>query len=115
MDFSMKKVMWNNDSDILLQLWDLGGQDRFANLSRAYYRDAVGAVVVFDCTSEASLRRSQEWKTDVDAKVTWNGKKIPAILFANKIDLGAGDFMQDRGVMEQYCKDYGFVGWYEEL
>uniref|UniRef100_A0A7S4HNL6 Ras-related protein Rab n=1 Tax=Vannella robusta TaxID=1487602 RepID=A0A7S4HNL6_9EUKA len=112
-DFFMKKIIWNEDADILLQLWDLGGQDRFTNLSRAYYQQAVGAIVVFDCTSEASLLHSKEWKADIDAKVTWNGKKIPTVLFANKIDLGAGSFMKDREIIEECCRECGFIGWFE--
>lgn len=110
-DFFMRKIIWDSTTDILLQLWDLGGQDRFTNLSRTYYQQAVGAIVVFDCTSEASLKKSKEWKADVDEKVTWNGKKIPAVLFANKIDLGAGDFIKNRDVLDQCCIDCGFVGW----
>ena len=32
--------------DLKLQLWDLAGQDRFASLTRAYYRNAHAAIIV---------------------------------------------------------------------
>ena len=111
LDFVVKKVIWDDNSDILLQLWDLGGQDRFTSLTRAYYQTAVGAIVVFDCTEEASMNHSKGWKADIDTKVMWNGQKIPTVLFANKIDLGAGDFMEDRSVLDDMCKEHGFIGW----
>lgn len=47
-DFQLKMLKFNDEMDIRLQLWDIAGQERFSSMTRAYYKGAVGAVVVFD-------------------------------------------------------------------
>ena len=50
-DFQLKILKFNQDLDVRLQLWDIAGQERFSSMTRAYYKGAVGAVVVFDNVS----------------------------------------------------------------
>ena len=50
-DFQLKILKFNDDLEIRLQLWDIAGQERFSSMTRAYYKGAVGAVVVFDQVS----------------------------------------------------------------
>jgi GTPase SAR1 family protein len=40
---------------IRAQVWDTAGQERFAKVTRAYYRDAVGAAIIFDVTNRQSF------------------------------------------------------------
>jgi Ras-related protein Rab-32 len=69
-----------------LQLWDIAGQERFGNMTRVYYKEAVGAFVVFDVTRLSTFEAVQMWKSDLDNKVLLpNGKPIPAVLLANKV------------------------------
>ena len=47
-----------------VQVWDTAGQERYRAVTTAYYRDAVGAVVVYDITKEEtfnSVVRSVEY------------------------------------------------------
>ena len=38
-----------------VQVWDTAGQERYRAVTTAYYRDAVGAVVVYDITKEETF------------------------------------------------------------
>lgn len=62
------------------------GQERFGNMTRVYYKEAVGAFIVFDVTRSATFDAVVKWKQDLDSKVQLpNGSPIPCILLANKV------------------------------
>mmetsp|Transcript_11723 Transcript_11723/g.33401 ORF Transcript_11723/g.33401 Transcript_11723/m.33401 type:complete len:215 (-) Transcript_11723:68-712(-) len=44
-----------------LQIWDTAGQERFRSITRSYYRQAHGIVVVYDMTKRSSFEAVQEW------------------------------------------------------
>ncbi|CAK5124969.1 unnamed protein product [Meloidogyne enterolobii] len=50
-DFATKLIQYE-DTLIRLQFWDISGQERFANMTRVYYRDSHGAFIVYDCSSK---------------------------------------------------------------
>ena len=55
-------------------------------MTRVYYRDAVGCLVVYDLTRPSTFDAVARWKTDVDSKVELpNGNRIPCLLLANKV------------------------------
>ena len=66
-DFALKVINWDPSTVVRLQLWDIAGQERFGNMTRVYYREAVGAFVVFDVTRVATFEAVQKWKNDIDS------------------------------------------------
>lgn len=38
------------DKNIKLQIWDTAGQENFRSITRSYYRNAIGALLVYDIT-----------------------------------------------------------------
>jgi Ras-related protein Rab-32 len=62
------------------------GQERFGNMTRVYYKEAVGAFIVFDVTRTATFEAVLKWKADLDSKVQLpDGSPIPCVLLANKV------------------------------
>mmetsp|Transcript_32114 Transcript_32114/g.54877 ORF Transcript_32114/g.54877 Transcript_32114/m.54877 type:complete len:218 (+) Transcript_32114:71-724(+) len=114
-DFALKVINWDENSVVRLQLWDIAGQERFGNMTRVYYKEAVGAFVVFDVTRVSTFEAVQKWKSDIDAKVFLSDNRpIPVVLLANKCDLaGKEGICQDRRQMDKFCEDNGFIGWFE--
>eukprot|EP01103_Thecamoeba_quadrilineata_P009809 TRINITY_DN1991_c0_g1_i2.p1 TRINITY_DN1991_c0_g1~~TRINITY_DN1991_c0_g1_i2.p1 ORF type:complete len:179 (-),score=36.32 TRINITY_DN1991_c0_g1_i2:118-654(-) len=114
-DFALKVINWDNNTVIRLQLWDIAGQERFGNMTRVYYKEAVAAFVVFDVTRSSTFDAVQKWKNDIDCKVTLppDDRTIPVVLLANKVDLQKEAFQKTPAQMEKYCEENGFVGWFE--
>jgi len=114
-DFALKVINWSPNTIVRLQLWDIAGQERFGNMTRVYYKEAVGAIVVFDVTRAATFDAVQKWKNDIDCKVTLppDDRPIPVVLLGNKIDLAKESFQKTPSQMEKYCEENGFSGWFE--
>lgn len=95
-------------------LADHEGQERFGNMTRVYYREAMGAFIVFDVTRPTTFEAVTKWKEDLDSKLTLaNGKGITTVLLANKCDQSK-DIVVNNGLkMDQFCQENGFVGWFE--
>ncbi|XP_034937458.1 ras-related protein Rab-32 isoform X1 [Chelonus insularis] len=113
-DFALKVLNWDPNTIIRLQLWDIAGQERFGNMTRVYYKEAVGAFIVFDVTRSATLDAVVKWKQDLDSKVQLpDGSPIPCVLLANKCDQQKEGLVNSPGKMDDYCKEKNFAGWFE--
>uniref|UniRef100_A0A3P8WTI2 Ras-related protein Rab n=2 Tax=Cynoglossus semilaevis TaxID=244447 RepID=A0A3P8WTI2_CYNSE len=113
-DFALKVLNWEHGSVLRLQLWDIAGQERYGNMTRVYYREAVGALVVFDMTRLSTFQAVLKWKGDLDSKVTLkNGKSVPAVLLANKCDQSRNGLCPKLPKLENFSRQYGFVDWFE--
>merc|ERR1719420_1766205 len=67
-DFALKVINWDANTVVRLQPWDIAGQERFGNMTRVYYKEAVGAFLVFDVTRADSFSAVEKWKIDLDSK-----------------------------------------------
>uniref|UniRef100_A0A3Q3XAC5 Ras-related protein Rab n=1 Tax=Mola mola TaxID=94237 RepID=A0A3Q3XAC5_MOLML len=113
-DFALKVLNWDHKTVVRLQLWDIAGQERYGNMTRVYYREAVGALVVFDMTRLSTFQAILKWKGDLDSKVALsNGRSVPAVLLANKCDQWQLGLCPKLPKLESFSREYGFVGWYE--
>ncbi|TMS02233.1 Ras-related protein Rab-38 [Larimichthys crocea] len=83
-------------------------------MTRVYYREAVGALVVFDMTRLSTFQAVLKWKGDLDSKVALsNGRAVPAVLLANKCDQRRHGLCPKLPKLENFSREYGFVGWFE--
>ena len=54
-DFHVKLLTLPDGTNVKLQLWDTGGQERFTSIRSIYYRGSSGFVILFDVTNRASF------------------------------------------------------------
>ncbi|KAF0770476.1 ras-related protein Rab-7L1-like [Aphis craccivora] len=111
-DFALKIIKVSETETIKLQLWDIAGQERFTWMTRVYYKDAHGCVIMFDLSNKNSFLNTLKWKKDVDAKCTQlDGAPIPCMLLGNKCDLPQRQI--DQLDIEAFYKENNFIGWTE--
>ncbi|KAK6135016.1 hypothetical protein DH2020_031243 [Rehmannia glutinosa] len=66
------------------QIWDTAGQERYRAVTSAYYRGAVGAMLVYDITKRQTFDHIPRWLEELRAHAD---KNIVIILIGNKSDL----------------------------
>ncbi len=93
-DFHVKTIELN-DKRIKLQLWDVGGEERFRFLLPTYCLGANAAFLLYDITRPSTLDNISEWITIVKQK----GGPIPIMLVGSKLDLEKSQ--------RQVQRDYG--------
>ncbi|MFX0156185.1 MAG: Rab family GTPase [Candidatus Hodarchaeota archaeon] len=81
-DFHVKTIELN-EKRIKLQLWDVGGEERFRFLLPTYCLGANAAFLLYDITRPSTLDNISEWITIVRQK----GGPIPVMLVGSKVDL----------------------------
>ncbi|KAF5908141.1 ras-related protein Rab-3D-like isoform X2, partial [Clarias magur] len=82
-DFKVKTVFRNNKR-IKLQIWDTAGQERYRTITTAYYRGAMGFLLMYDITNQDSYSAVQDWATQIKT-YSWDNAQV--ILVGNKSDL----------------------------
>ena len=67
-----------------IQIWDTAGQENFRSITRAYYKNSVCALVVYDISSRDSFNNVMSWIEDCKNQ---SPKTIFIVLVGNKSDL----------------------------
>jgi small GTP-binding protein len=73
-----------NDTRMRLKIWDTAGQERFRSVTPAYYRRALGVLVIFDLTNRKSFENVEDWLRSLQAQ---GDPTVQKILVGNKVDL----------------------------
>jgi small GTP-binding protein len=94
-DFFLKQVDFNNDIKCALQLWDLGGQERFRFLMENYVMGARGAMLLIDLTRMAKINSILQWVNIV----RMHDINLPLLLVGTKIDLEEAIVVDDENIL----------------
>nr|ABD65430.1 Rab3 [Suberites domuncula] len=82
-DFKVKSL-FRQDKRIKLQIWDTAGQERYRTITTAYYRGAMGFILMFDLTNEESFLAVKGWSSTIK-DMSWENSQM--VLVGNKSDL----------------------------
>ena len=82
-DFKIKTIMCG-DAKVKLQIWDTAGQERFRTITTAYYRGAMGILLVYDVSDETSFVNVRNWMRQIDQNAAEN---VNRVLIGNKCDV----------------------------
>jgi len=92
-DFKIRTITLDGKR-IKLQIWDTAGQERFKTITTAYYRGAMGILLVYDVTNEATFANINQWVMAIQQHASDSVNKV---LLGNKADT-SGPLVSKRAV-----------------
>jgi small GTP-binding protein len=69
-----------NVHQIRLNIWDIGGKDKWDSIRKEYYKYADGAVIIFDVANNRSYNNVPKWYNEIQEA----RPDIPIAIVANK-------------------------------
>lgn len=101
-DFKIKTIELQGKT-VKLQIWDTAGQERFRTITQAYYRGAMGILLIYDVTNTKSWTNVRTWVRNIEGNAPQTVNKI---LIGNKCDLSSmRQVSKQQG--EQLAREYG--------
>ncbi|KAL9241364.1 hypothetical protein vseg_015484 [Gypsophila vaccaria] len=82
-EFQTRTLLIHHKS-VKAQIWDTAGQERYRAVTSAYYRGALGALLVYDITKRPTFEHIPRWLQELRAHADNN---IVIMLIGNKSDL----------------------------
>lgn len=82
-EFATKSIQTEGKT-IKAQIWDTAGQERYRAITSAYYRGAVGALLVYDISKHSTFENVERWLKELRDHAEAN---IVVMLVGNKSDL----------------------------
>lgn len=101
-DFKVKTIEVEGKK-VKLQVWDTAGQERFKTITTAYYRGAMGIILVYDITDEKSYENIQNWMKSIKENASAG---VSQMLLGNKCDIEAKRKVP-KETGEKLAKDHG--------
>lgn len=86
-DFNSRQIKVDG-SVCKLEIWDTAGQERFSTITASYYRNAQGALLVYDVGLLESFTNIQKW---VERARLLGGEFLEAIIVGNKTDIPSSE------------------------
>ncbi len=94
-DFYVKNLDFQGRK-IKLQIWDIGGEERFSFLLPTYCIGASAVMIIYDITDPQSLKQLYNWIQIIREKI----RDVPIMLVGNKLDLEENRKLEKEEAME---------------
>uniref|UniRef100_A0A0N5ANJ1 Ras-related protein Rab-8A n=1 Tax=Syphacia muris TaxID=451379 RepID=A0A0N5ANJ1_9BILA len=101
-DFKIRTIDLDGKK-IKLQIWDTAGQERFRTITTAYYRGAMGIMLVYDITNEKTFDNIKNWIRNIEDHAS---SEVDRMIIGNKCDIESKrQVSRERG--EKLAIEYG--------
>ena len=104
-EYKNKPVKLNN-TNILLQIWDTCGQERYKSLSKTFMKGADGIIFVYDISNRQTFDHIKDWIMESQS----SNNEFKKIIVGNKIDLPPERRKVSQEVLTKYSNDKKIQG-----
>lgn len=93
-DFKIKSLSIDPSTGAELTVWDTCGQEKYRSITRQYFKDAHGIVLVYDVHNDNSFNGLSSWLDEIKNNCN---KDVSIVLVGNKIDLDDRKISKEQG------------------
>ena len=102
------------DKNYVIQLWDTAGQERFRSITKGYYKDSQGLLLIYDITNQETFDNVEKWIANIKDSLGEDDKenenKYIIILLGNKLDLAEnGARKVTTELAEEKCQQFNII------
>ena len=98
-----KKIKTDPFTEANMQIWDTAGQEKYRSITKNYFLNANGIIIVFDLSDEKSFNDLNFWMEEINN--TLDEQQVALILVGNKSDL-TSDIKIDNATALNYAKEH---------
>ena len=101
-EFATKVIKLRDNTKVKAQIWDTAGQERYKAITSAHYRNALGALLVYDITKYDTFDDAKRWADELKFHT---GNEVKIVLIGNKLDIVKED-PSERKVRVEEAQEY---------
>ena len=105
-DFYTKDIVLDQKK-IHLKISDTAGQERYRSLTRGFFKNGQGILIVYAINNKESFNGLNYWIDSIKNNTSLDNKNVPAIILGNKIDL------QNREVSKEDAENFAKINNYD--
>ena len=111
LNFDDLEIDKNNHRNFKIVLFDTAGQERYRAITKSYFRDSQGIVLIYSIVDEESFKHIEAWLDSIkDSLSDWKRSGYIVMLLGNKLDI-AEENKEQRMILkeeaEKICSEQG--------
>ena len=104
-DFKIKSIQIDPFTSAQITIWDTCGQEKYRSMTRQYFKDAHGIILMFDISDKRSFSNLEGWLEDIKENSIKDDVSI--VIVGNKTDLKFRNIKHETAV--EFCKTNGIT------
>ena len=105
LDFFNKDEIINNKT-VRIKIWDTAGQERYKALTKGFFRNAQGILLVYDVTNAETFENLKYWIQSINTHLGDEKEYVHLVIIGNKIDLNGREITKEDA--QKFCNQEGY-------
>ena len=94
-EFKLQTINPDNNTEVDLHIWDTAGAEKYKAMTKQYYHDSHGIILVFDISQRNTFNNLENWVNSIKNN---SNQKIEVIVVGNKIDIEKRVVSKNEGI-----------------
>ncbi|CAG9331139.1 unnamed protein product [Blepharisma stoltei] len=108
-EYGAKNITISNTL-VKLQIWDTAGQEDYRSITRTFYRNAHGIILMYDLTNLQTFENLDTWLNEAKQNA---GDDVMIFLVGNVLDLADEEREVDTDIAEKWAEENKLDGFLE--